>query len=319
VTLLRDIRRSPEPAVNTGNAFAAISKSGNLAYIAAPADSWINMSVDLAGRATPLPEIDLGIAGVSPDGSLMIAIHEDAWWLYSLTGRAAPRRIAAAAGTNGNPLWTPDGTRIVFRSRRESGFAIVSLPAEGIGPEELLLPLNGSPVGWSRDGKTLFYILEKQIWSWTRGGRPQSLAAIDAPYASLSQDRQWVAFHTYERGRSVPYIQSLSSGARFQVSEANGHAPLWSPDGKKLFYVSGDGNSLVATDVQTTPTVAFGNPVVLVPEIVHGLALSERWYDITPDGRRLLVGVPQRSDPRSREVHVVLNWTQELKRLVPSR
>ena len=73
----------------------------------------------------------------------------------------------------------------------------------------------------------------------------------------------------------------------------------------------------MAVDVQTTPTVAFGEPAVLVPSIAHGLALSERWYDITPDGRQLLVQVPERMDPRSREITVVLNWFEELKRLVP--
>jgi hypothetical protein len=55
-----------------------------------------------------------------------------------------------------------------------------------------------------------------------------------------------------------------------------------------------------------------------VPEIGHGLALEERWYDITPDGRHLLVQVPDRTDPRSREVDVVLHWFDELKRRVPT-
>ncbi len=73
----------------------------------------------------------------------------------------------------------------------------------------------------------------------------------------------------------------------------------------------------MAVDVQTTPTVAFGEPAVLLPEISHGLALSDRWYEITPDGKQLLVQVPERTDPRSREITVVLNWFEELKQLVP--
>jgi hypothetical protein len=75
----------------------------------------------------------------------------------------------------------------------------------------------------------------------------------------------------------------------------------------------------MAVDVQTTPTVAFGDPVVLVPAIAHGLALAHRGYDITPNGRQLLVGVWQPTNPRAREIHVVLNWTEELKRLAPKR
>ena len=189
--------------------------------------------------------------------------------------------------------------------------------ADGSGSEELLLAIDGVPVGWSPDGGTLFYMFETAMWSWKRGEKPRSLASIDGPYASLSPDSHWVAFHAYEEGRAIPYIQSLSNpGERFQISR-DGHAPLWSPDGRKLFYVSGETNSLVAVDVQTTPTVAFGEPAVLVPEIAHGLALSDRWYDITPDGRQLLVLVPERMDPRSREIAVVLNWFEELKQLMP--
>ena len=321
VTIVRGVRRAAGPAaVNTAAAFVATSKTGDLAYIPDTPDSSINVSVDLSGRLTPLPDSGLRAVRVSPDGSQMVAMHGDAWWIYSLTRRAAPRRLAAAQGANTNALWTPDGTRITFRSRRESGPGMFWQRADGIGSADMLLAIDGRPVGWSRDGKTLFYIFERALWSWRRGEKPRSLVSIDSPYASLSPDGQWVAFHTYEHGRAIPYVQSLSNpGARFQISQDGGHAPLWSPDGRKLFYVSGETNSLMAVDVQTTPTVTFGEAVVLVPEIAHGLALEERWYDITPDGKQLLVQVPDRTDPRSREVDVVLHWFEELKRRVPTQ
>ena len=78
-------------------------------------------------------------------------------------------------------------------------------------------------------------------------------------------------------------------------------------------------NSLMAVDVQTTPTVTFGEPVVLVPQIGHGLALAERYYDVTPDGKQLLVQVPDSTDSRLREIEVVLHWFEELKRRVPTQ
>jgi Tol biopolymer transport system component len=319
VTIAQSVRRAAGPtAVNTAAAFVAISKTGDLAYIPETPDSSINASVALNGRLTPLPDTGLREVRVSPDGSQMVASHGDAWWIYSLTRRAAPRRLAPAEGANTNALWTPDGTRITFRSQRESGPGMFWRRADGIGSADLLLAVDGVPVGWSRDGTTLFYIFEKEMWSWRRGEKPRSLMPIDSPYASLSPDGQWVAFHTREHGRAIPYLQSLSNpGVRFQISQDGGHAPLWSPDGRKLFYVSGETNSLMAVDVQTTPKVAFGKAVVLVPEIAHGLALDARWYDITPDGRQLLVQVLDRTDPRSREVDVVLHWFEELKRRVP--
>jgi dipeptidyl aminopeptidase/acylaminoacyl peptidase len=319
VAILRGVRRAAGSAsVNTAAAFAAISKTGDLAYIPDMPDSSIKVSVDPSGRVTALPDTGLREVRVSPDGSQMVAMHGGAWWIYSLTRRAAPRLLAAAEGANTNPLWTPDGTRIIFRSRREAGTGMVWQRADGVGSADMLLAIGGRPVGWSRDGKTLFYIFERELWSWKRGEKPRSLVSIDSPYASLSPDGQWVAFHTFEHGRAIPYLQSLSNpSARFQISPDSGHAPLWSPDGRKLFYVSGETNSLMVVDVQTTPTVTFGEAVVLVPEIAHGLALEDRYYDITPDGKQLLVTVPDRTDPRSGEVDVVLNWTEELKRLVP--
>ena len=318
VAIVRDVRRSSTPAVNTADASVAISKTGDLAYIPDTPTSSINASVDLSGRLTPMP--DSGLAGirVSRDGSQMVAMRGGAWWIYSLSRRAAPRRLAAAEGANVNPLWTPDGTRIAFRSQRESGRAIFWRRADGSGSEELLLPIDGVPVGWSPDGGTLFYVFERELWSWKRGEKPRSLVSIAGTYASLSPDGHWVAFHAFEQGQAIPYVQSLSNpGERFQISRDGGHAPLWSPDGSKLFYVSGETNSLMAIDVQTTPTIALGEPAVLVPEIAHGLALADRWYDITPDGRQLLVLVPERKDPLSREITLVLNWFEELKQLVP--
>jgi Tol biopolymer transport system component len=249
----------------------------------------------------------------------MVGDDGSAWWIYSLTRREAPRRLAEAQGANTNAVWTPDGTRIAFRTGASSVPGIFSRRADGVGSENRLLAIDGAPVSWSRDGKTLFYISDGQLWSWTRGAEPQALAAIDSRYASLSPDRRWVAFHAREHGKAVPYIQSLSHpGERYQISATGGHAPLWSPDGRRLFYVAGETNSLMAVDVQTTPAVVFGEPMVLMPEIAHGLALSERWYDVSPDGKRLIVPVRDRRDPRSRQIEVVLNWTEELKHRAPA-
>jgi dipeptidyl aminopeptidase/acylaminoacyl peptidase len=314
------VRRAAVPAANTADAFVAISKTGDLVYIPDTPDLPINMSVDLSGRLTPLPDTGLRALRVSPDGSEIVATHGDAWWIYSLNRRVAPRRLAAAEGANTNALWTPDGKGIVFRAKHELDPGMFLWRADGQGSVAKLLGIDGVPVAWSRDGQTLYYLFEKQLWSWTRGTKPRSLMGLDTPYASLSPDGQWVAFHTSEHGRAIPYLQALSNpGARFQISADGGHAPLWSPDGRKLFYVAGETNSLMAVDVQTRPKVVFGEAVVLVPEIGHGLALSERYYDITPDGKQLLVQVRDRTDPRSREIDVVLHWFEELKKRVPTQ
>jgi serine/threonine-protein kinase len=319
VPVVQDVRRAAgSAAINTAAAFFAVSRAGDLAYIPAVPDSFVETMVDLDGQLTPLKDAGLQAVRVSPDGSQIVAVDQGAWWVHSLTRRAAPRSLALPEGPNTNALWTLDGTHIVFRSRSGSGQAMIWRRADGTGSAETLLPIDGCPIGWSRDGKVLFYLYDGQLWSWTRGQSPRSLIAVPSPYASLSPDRQWVAFHTSEHGRVVPYIQSVSSpAARFQISQ-NGHAPLWSPDGRKLFYVAGETNSLMTVDVQTAPTVVFGKPAVLVPEIAHGLGLPERWYDVAPDGRKLFVRLPDKTDARRQEVDVVLHWSEELKRRMPA-
>ena len=222
-----------------------------------------------------------------------------------LIRRAAPNRRRGNVRT----LWSPDGRRHVGECGRASLAA-----RRGIGTEALLVAVDLADRMVRQENVTCSKSAVVRERTETR-----SLLSIDTPYASLSPDGQWVAFHTYEKGRPIPYVQSLSDpGARFQIAH-EGHAPLWSPDGRKLFYVSGETNSLMAIDVQTTPAVAFGQAVVLAPEIAHGLRLSGRWYDVTPDGRHLLVQVPDWTDPRLREIHVVLNWTEELKQRVAAR
>jgi serine/threonine protein kinase len=325
VIMVRGVARSPDNmGKNTAAAFAAVSKSGDLAYIPPLQDREVHDGrvvsralVGLGGDVTPLPDNVFWEARFSPDGSqaLGLILEPRAWWIYSLN-RAAPRKLAAE-GITTSGLWTPDGTRITFRSQRESGTGIYWQRADGGGSVELLLAVDGRPVGWSRDGHTLFYIAAQELWSWTRGEQPRSLhVSINSNYASLSPDRQWVAFHTYDSGRTIPYVQSLSNAAkRFRISPEDGHSPLWSPDGRTLFYVSADSSSLMAVDVQTTPTVAFEKRVVRVPEIVQGLNVATRNYDVTPDGKRLLVVLPT----NRLSVEVVLGWTEELKRRVPTQ
>jgi Tol biopolymer transport system component len=254
---------------------------------------------------------------VSPDGSRILRSKANAWWIYPLNGREAPRKLLEAYGTNTHLLWTPDGQRIAFRSRNRRG--IFWRSAHGEGSEELLLAVDGVPVQWSRDGTTLFYLFDRQLWSWSRGGRPRAITPLEAPYASVSPDNRWVAYHVTEHGTAMPYIQSLvNPSERFQIAQNGGHAPLWSADGRKLFYVSGPTNSLMAVDVRTAPAVAFGQPVMLAPRIFHGLALEERWFDATPDGTKVLAEKPDGKDPQSWQFEVVLNWFEELKRSVPT-
>jgi hypothetical protein len=130
-------------------------------------------------------------------------------------------------------------------------------------------------------------------------------------------------------GRSQIFVQHFPlNGTKYQLSTENsgggGFDPLWSPDGKELFYVSTAGNtSIVAIEVRTSPSFTFGKPTSIP---IGGLEFltGQRNYDITHDGRQFVAaleaGGPQAGSggrAARRQINVVLNWFEELKQRIP--
>ena len=132
---------------------------------------------------------------------------------------------------------------------------------------------------------------------------------------------RWLAYTLRMGNLANVYVEpSPATGAKYQITTGNGHHPVWLPDGKGLSYrVSG--NQQVVVSINTKTSFSIGNPV---PAIAGGLptvlSLGSRSYDITPDGATFLtVTAASGSQPSSetREIQIVLNWSEELKRLVP--
>ena len=246
VIMLRDVRRSATPAVTTAGAFVAISKTGDLAYIPDAPQTSINVSVDLSGRLTPMP--DNGLAGihVSRDGSQMVAMRGDAWWIYSLSRRAAPDDSPRRKGRTSIPSGRlmerascsdPDGNR----ARGCSGGAPTAAARRNC-----CWPSTESRIGWSPDGEPCSIVRERSVVVEARR-KPRSLVSIDGPYASLSPDGRWVAFHATRAGHPLCSValeprRAFSDFAELAATRRCGHLMA------KLFYVS-ETNSLMAIDV----------------------------------------------------------------------
>jgi Tol biopolymer transport system component len=321
--IVHGISRSSSSGKRTGAAHVAISNNGTLAYLPAAAADASMVSLDVSGTATPVTPAGPGrFPRLSPDGARAVTVTDDDYslWVWWIDGRTAPRRLSVA-GPSTDPVWTRDGSSLTFRAERDSAWGIYSVRADGMSGEERLLAVDGRPAGWSRDGMTLYYVSERQLWSWRSGGPPQMLPVSGVQRdVSLSPDGMWAAFFTNEAQRATAYIQSIvTPGARFRISPVGAHSPLWAPDGKKLFFVTQEGNRLMAVDVETAPTVAFGQPVVVAPEIMQTTALQNRNYDISSDGKRLLIQLPDRTNTASQQIVVVLHWFEELKRLAPTK
>jgi hypothetical protein len=188
----------------------------------------------------------------------------------------APERLTKS-GPGANPTTiTPDGKYLVINALPASGpLTMVSTEA---GHEARPLP-------------------------GTAGGRN----------ADISSDGQWIAYQSAGSGRSEIYVHPFPDTAAFRRQAGLGTRPLWSPDGRELFYLDAD-RTLMSVRVETKPTLSFGNPVKILDNV--RAMTPVRSYDISPDGKRFLVLKDPPSALQSiRHLDVVLNWTEDLRRL----
>jgi hypothetical protein len=139
-------------------------------------------------------------------------------------------------------------------------------------------------------------------------------------HAAFSSDGQWLAYMSTESSpQSQVFVQPYpKTGAKYRIT-ANGSVPIWSHDGKQLFYVDSNAK-LFAVDIQTTPAVSAGPPTELpIAGALHPIP-GLRNYDITPDGKRFLVVLPAKNDATkaaTAQINVVVNWFEELRQRVP--
>jgi len=196
------------------------------------------------------------------------------------------------------------------------------------------------PGSWSPDGRFLAYsqcgeglsktphgAADCDIWvlrAEDSEARAFLATEFDEGYPEFSPDGEWLALASNESGRPEVYVarfQGLGDpGRKTMVSTGGGDSPVWARSGRELFYRGLSGDRLMKVDVTTGESFTAGAPRVLFenPDIMY-YAWPSRNFDVTPDGHRFVM--IERVDPEPKEVtriHVVLNWSEELKRLVPT-
>ncbi|MBE0594776.1 MAG: PD40 domain-containing protein [Gemmatimonadales bacterium] len=133
----------------------------------------------------------------------------------------------------------------------------------------------------------------------------------------FSPDGRWLAYMSNESGRWEVYVRPYPGpGAARQISTEGGHQPLWSRDGRALYYRWS--SQVLMVPLQTEPDLVAGKAEVLFEGRYSNVrGQFGRMYDVTPDGERFLmlrVGDPP---PPATHYNVVLNWFSELERLAP--
>jgi Tol biopolymer transport system component len=302
-----------------------ISDSWTLVYIPITADGtapdqralvWVDRKgQEESINATPKDYAD---PAISPDGKrLALTVNtggnEDIW-IWDLA-RETMTRLTFSEGEDTGPLWTPDGKWIVYFSERGREFDVNKKAADGAGDVEKLAswPNQSKPSTWSRDGKTLLLRdltlspLHTNIAVMPLEGdharKPLLQGKYNYDHPQISPDGRWLAYASNESGRNEIYVCPYpeANKGKWQISTSGGIGPLWSTEGRELFYR--DGESVMAVSVETGPAFKCGKPEVLFrgTDFVSRPGLIEMpMWDLSPDGKRFLMIKPPASTAAAR-------------------
>jgi serine/threonine-protein kinase len=316
----------------------SLSSTGTLAFLPERprlADRTL-VWVDRSGTETPLPVTrrPFTISRLSPNGrriafTALTSINAETADIstYDITTDRAER--ASFEPYSVAPIWTPDGLRVSYTSTDGPAWRLLSVPADGTTPPQLLVESRNQVygAGWTPDGRTLLYLERlpgrNQIMEIEPGGQPRPLAVDHGPpFANvsgpaLSPDGRWLALVGVEPGRGIEniYVEPFKRpGPRFQVTVDGGIQPLWRRDGREIVYRSGDAMYSVA--VEADREFVASKPVLLFHGSYRRGAPTGPDYDVAPDGSRFLMVRMGDNELTPRRVNVVVNWVEELERLV---
>jgi len=317
---------------NEGCGNYGVSGEGTLVYLAGGRArnptrlAWIDRAGKLELAA--LPERNFENAVISPDGTAAIVQIQDgivALWLYDLR-RNTLTPIGNATGSSQAPLWTADGARVVYRGTRHGARNIYWRKVDGSGEEEQLTTkpdVVQTPTSVSSDGRWLVFneggaheVGGVGVWVMQLDGdrAPRHLFASPAGESDgqISPDGKWVAYQALVSSRQEIYVAPFPGpGPRHQVSTDGGTEPLWSRDGRELFFQNGA--QLMGVTVSPGAAFSAGPPHLVHEGRFFRTINGNTSWSVTPDGKRFLR--IQQVEPEQPITHfdLVLNWFSELQ------
>ncbi|HEX5473514.1 MAG TPA: protein kinase [Vicinamibacterales bacterium] len=321
-------------AANTAEGSFTVSSLGALAFVPGPLVTSQNARLIWATRdghtssAEPAAGAPVGsrmYARISPDGSravtgVLTSQRRGLWfadWPRDLWTNCDPCATDTFLG-----VWSPDGTRLLIRRQDR----IVMHTIDGSVPDRVVVEESGRitmPESWLPDGRILYQSVDgagrPEIKLWTPGTRSaRTVVPLDVGTAPMaSPDGRWVAYDTNSDSPEV-VVQALPGPApHLQISAGGGYDPLWSPDGRTLYYIRRYTNprsqAIMAVDLATSPTLHAGKARELFRRPDSQICLEERCYDISRDGTRFLLHEPAPGSHVSvTRMTLVLNWTATL-------
>ncbi len=245
-------------------------------------------------------------------------INEDIW-LVDLA-RGTETRFTSDPAIDHDPIWSPDGSLIVWNSNREKLADLYQKSSSGAGKDKLLLTTDNWKFAcdWSSDGRFIIYgendpKTSYDLWILPLEGKSESYPFLKTPFQDhqghFSPDSKWVSYVSDKSGRMELYVQSFEPDSAILQVSTNGvihpNASRWRRDGKELFYIDMDGK-LIAVEIRSGATFVAGEPRALFD--LNSLQAMPKTFDVTRDGQRFLL-TTLKEVAKPPPFTVVLNWS----------
>ena len=335
----RKVKGDPVPIAEqvltnaVGGADFSVSGNGVLAFAARGGSLGQVQEFNREGRvtATLAEGVDALNPALSPDGRRLALRFRDAAtatrdvWVIDVARKIASRLTFEPTNEN-YPVWSPDGSQILYFQDARSNAGLQLQAASGAGRGERILPSSGGEYvvdDWSRDGGHVFYETTSEktrqdVWVLPMTGDRKPFPYLTGPFdetqARISPNGRWLAYMSDESGRSEVYVQSFPDArGKWQVSNNGGQDPVWRGDGTELFYLSTD-QQLMTMPVD--PKAASFE--VVIPKVVFPIRVlvpvgARNHYGVSSDGQRFYVVAPLAGRSVG-TTNVVVHWTPEVRR-----
>ena len=333
VTVQQGVRQTPAAIPQI-----TFSRSGSMAYVPATGggseDTMVWVDRQGVERPTSVSDVGLSMPRLSPDLGRVALMHgvgngtqgsTGDLWTYDLARNTRSRLTFDYTSTF--PLWSPEGNRLAYSSGA-SGRYMIHIRTIGGESDETLPSNEGTnyPLSWSPDGRYIAGVSVNptsgnDLWVYTLNQPPTAKIFLQTRFREgspvFSPDGHFIAYASDQSGRNELYMRAFPNGGEeWTISTDGGTEPRWSQRSGELFYRNG--NAMMAVDVKTSPTVTIGTPHRLFERRFNPSLGYWANYDVTPDGQRFLM-IKGTGLEAPRQINVVLNWFEELNRLVPIR